>query len=345
MAYVDPPAGGIASDLVSPVSASQTPEGKLLNVGPRDSAGLPTGSNVLDTLITRAYDLQAYKFLRRRLVFADAATIRTTNQSHTGAVIRLNVVNDLDDDPTKALLVENYDVLPTPLASFGTDVILYEYGRVVTSTNLLRGTSMIPFDPIAAERVGRNAGATMDRLARDSLLGSTTGGGLNADGSANTAAPTDVTVSGKPSATLRAAFQSFQSNNIEPFANGLYRAYIDPASLTALKGESDAAGWRYYQINQDSGGGTGDIARGAIGVYEGFEIIVTTGVGASHGFFLGNEGLAMLHSNAPGFGPMPQVIVSPVVDRLRRFASVGWYWLGGFSRFRAEAVLIGNLAG
>src|SRR5436190_17773705 len=81
-AYTDPPSGGIASDNVSPVTASQTPEGKLLSVGTRDgTTGLPTTSAGLQSLVTKAYDLIAHKALRKRLLFDPIATVRTTNES------------------------------------------------------------------------------------------------------------------------------------------------------------------------------------------------------------------------------------------------------------------------
>jgi hypothetical protein len=32
-------------------------------------------------------------------------------------------------------------------------------------------------------------------------------------------------------------------------------------------------------------------------------------------------------------------VVAPVVDKLKRFASVGWYHLVGYSVFRADALL------
>lgn len=339
-AYSDPPAN--ASDNVSPVTASQTPEGKLLSVGPRDGAGLPTGSDVLDTLITRSYQLAAYGVLRRRLVFDSIAQDLFTKQSHNGAVLSLNLVNDLDDAVSTALLVEDFDVLPTPLASFRTDLILKEYGRVVTTTALIRGTSMVPLNPIAAERVGRNAAATLDKLALQVALAA---GGITNAGAANGSIPTDVTVAGKPSDTLRAASQSFKDNNVEPMPSGLYRAFLSPAAETALRKEADASGWRYWQINQDPSGGTGSIPRGYVGQYEGFEIVVSTGVGSTGGIFAGEGALAKGSSSAPGFGSMPEVIVSPVVDRLKRFASIGWYWLGGYARFRAEAIVTGNPAG
>src|SRR5438045_3167048 len=123
-AYTDPPAGGIASDNVSPVTASQTPEGKLLSVGTRDGAGIPTGTAGLQSLVTKAYDLIAYKVLRKRLLFDPIATVRTTNESHQGAAVQFNFVGDIDDDPTKALLVEDHDVLPTPFKSWSNSVLL-----------------------------------------------------------------------------------------------------------------------------------------------------------------------------------------------------------------------------
>lgn len=314
----------------------------LTRVGPRGADGLPTGNDQIDSLITRAYDLAAAQPFRRQIIFGDMVSVRPTRQSHNGAVVSLNMVTDLDDDPTTALLVEDYDVVPTPLKSFKSDLILKEYGRVVTTTALARGTTMIPLDPIAAERVGRNMGATIERLAYNAAL---VAGGINNDGTAG-GAPASITVAGSPSDTLRAASQYFRERSVEPFDDGLYRAVLAPAAETALRKEADAAGWRYWQINQDPGGGTGSIEYGFIGVYEGFRIYVSPLVSAATGgVFMGRDALAKAYSLAPGFGPMPGVVVAPVVDRLRRFASIGWYFLGGFGRWKAEALVVGNPAG
>lgn len=338
MAYADPPAGGIASDNVAPVTAAQDPTLYLTHVG-ATSGGLPTGSDGVDSLITRAYDLTAFTFLRRKLLFDEWATVAPTRQSHNGAVIQMNFVGDIDDDPAKAVLEEDYDVLPTPLASYKTDLTMLEYGRTVTRTNLVRGLSMIPIDPVAAERVGRNAGGTIDRLALAALLAS---GGIKNDGTAG-GAVVDVTVANGPSDTLRAAAQYFRENNVDPMDDGFYRAALTPAAETALRKEADAAGWRYWQANDGSEMGGNSIVRGFVGNYEGFKISVSTGVpSAQGGIFGGKDALAKVFPKVPGYGPYPQVVVAPVVDRLRRFASVGWLWLGGYGRFRAEAVVTGN---
>lgn len=304
------------------------------------------GANDISSLITRAYDLLAAKPLRDALIFDAFATVRPTRQSHNGAIVRMNLIDDLTDDPATALLPEDYDVLPTPLVSYWADITMKEYGRVVTTTNLARGTSNIPIDPAAAERIGRNAGSTVDKLAVAALQAA---GGVKADGTAG-GVPVDVHVASKPSSTLRAAAEYFQANKVEPFSNGLYLAVITPAEETALRNEADAAGWRYWQAN-NAANGVEDVAhRGSVTLggnpkvfqYEGFMIVPSIRV--AKGLFLGNEGLAKAYPIVPGYGPTPQTVVSPVVDRLRRFASVGWSWLGGYARYRAEAVCVGDLA-
>jgi hypothetical protein len=75
-------------------------------------------------------------------------------------------------------------------------------------------------------------------------------------------------------------------------------------------------------------------------MYEGVRIVVNNNLGASNvAYLMGAEALAKVHSDAPGFGPNPRTVVSPVVDKLRRFASIGWYHLVGYSVFRPEALI------
>ena len=329
-----------AANNVSPLSEADNTANAtaLTRVGAR-SAGLPTGSDGIDSLITRAYDLAAYKPFRRALLFDQMATVRPTRQSHNGAVIQLNMVGDLDETVATATLVEDYDVVPTPLKSYKSDIVLNEYGRVVTTTALARGTSFIPLDPVAAERVGRNMGATIERLALSFIVAA---GGINNDGTAG-GVPNVATNAGGPSATLRQASEYFKANNVGTFANGKYRAVLSPGAETALRGEADAAGWRYYQINQEESGGMGSIAQGYVGTYEGFDVVVSSLLTGNNALFFGEDGLAKGYSMAAGFGANPGVVVSPVVDRLKRFASVGWYHLVGYARWKAEGIQSGVL--
>jgi len=338
--FASPP----SSENVSPVTPQDNPTDKLLNVGPRAASGLPDGTrsaaaNNTDSLITKAYDLLAYRVLRDNLVFDQFATVRTTRLTHNGAAVQFNFIGDLAD-AAPTILQENYDVLPEPLKSWSTSLTMNEYGKVVTQTALHQATTMIPIDPVIAERIGRSAGTSMDRLAIASLYAA---GGLNNDGSAG-AVPTAVApVAGKPSDTLRKIAQTFMEKNVEPLSMNNYVAVISPASETALRGESDAAGWRYWQAN-NSANGIAQVAGRYIGEYEGFTILVSNRLTAGKDLFLGQDALAKVYPSAPGFGPQPRIVVSPVVDRLRRFASVGWYHIVGYGRFRSEAVITSNLA-
>ena len=349
MATVTLPAAP-ASLFNSPVD--DTNIGLLSDVGARISGGAQAanaagGVDWASNLVTTAYDLVLGMAYRDALVFDQFATKRPTSQTHNGAVVSFPLANDLADDVAGATLTEDYDVLPSEFKTAHVTVGMGEYGRVVTRTNLLRGTSMLPFDPTAAERIARNAVSTMDRLA---LAATYAAGGVSASkdpavfGTAG-GVPTAVTpVAGHPTQTLQAIAQQFQEKDVEFFSNGLYAAVISPAEETKMRQESDAAGWRYFQINQDAGGGTGSIARRVLGAYENFLFIVNNRLTAGKSIYLGADALAKVYPQVPGFGPAPQVSVAPVIDKLRRFMTVGWLWTGGYGRYKAEAVVTSDLS-
>ena len=100
-----------------------------------------------------------------------------------------------------------------------------------------------------------------------------------------------------------------------------------------------------YQIRQDGQA----VRNGSIGTWGGVEFIenprahIQAGVGVAgidvyDTVIAGRQALAKGFSRAPGFGEQPQIVYGPTTDYLRRFVSVGWYHLCGYSRFR-EACL------
>ena len=303
-----------------PTGPAYTPGATLIGT----QAGTdPTMSGAVGAnLVTKAYELAAWGALRPNLIFDQLATVRATRQSHRGSSVQFTFIDDLAEAVTP--LAENLDVDSAALNSSTVEVSLAEYGNAVTTTALLRGTSMIPFDPVAAERVGWNAAASINTLARTAL-----------DASTNTI----PTVAGAMSSgVLQEGVYTLKSNNARPFAGGNYVAVITPKQEQALKAEADAARWRWV-VGTNPGGGN-SIYQGEVGVYEGVRIIVNNAMtDQDTGYIMGAEALAKAFSSAPGFGPNPRVIVSPVVDKLRRFASVGWYHLVGYKIFRDEALL------
>ena len=273
-------------------------------------------------LVTKAYELAAWGALRPELIFDQLATVRATRQSHRGSSVQFTFVDDLAEAVTP--LAENLDVDSAAISSTTVEVPMSEYGNAVTTTALLRGTSMIPFDPVAAERVGYNAAATVNTLARTAL-----------DASTNTI---PGVVGPMSTAVLQEGVLTLKQNNARPFTGGLYAAVISPKQEAALKAEADAAGWRW--VVGTNPGGMNSIYQGEVGVYEGVRIIVNNAVTDQNtGYLMGAEALAKGFSSAPGFGPNPRVVVSPVVDKLRRFASIGWHHLVGYKIFRDESLL------
>ncbi len=309
--------GPVAAPAFSP-GEDVTAAGPLSIDAPAPRVDVTLGGHI----VTMAYDLAAWPALRPELIFDQFASVRSNNQSHSGSSVQFTFVEDLPEQVTP--LLENLDVDSVALTSTVVNVPLDEYGAAVTTTAMLRGSGFIPVDPIAAERVGYNAGASVDIIARTALSAASTsiGGGT---------AVLD-------SWLLREAVMELQKNNVRPFAGGQYVAVISPVQAQQLKSESDAAGWRYV-VGQNPGSGN-SIYMGEIGTFEGCRIIVNNHLaGLGDGFVLGAEALAKAFSRAPGFGAVPRVVVSPVNDKLRRFASVGWYWLGGYKVFRDEAVV------
>lgn len=286
--------------------------------------------------VTKAYDLAVYPALRPELIFDQFATVRASNTTHRGGSVRFSFVNDLAEQTTP--LLENIDVDSIALSSKALTVSMREYGTAVTNTALIRGTSMISLDPIIAERVGYNAGLSIDTLARVALDatsvtyddGSTASIGSVGDGSAD--------LSG---AILREGVARLRAANVRPLRGGNYVAVISPYQAQQLMSETTDTGFRWmvgYAGGQGVAGNS--VFMGEVGTYEGVRLVVNNHLtNLGQGYLMGAEALAKAYSTAPGFGPDPKTVVSPVVDKLRRFASVGWYHLVGYSVFRTEALL------
>lgn len=338
-----------ASLFTSPVD--DTNVGLLTRVDARISGGAQAvnaagGKEWAENMVTTAYDLVLGSAYRQALVFDQFATKQPSSLTHAGSIVSFPLDNDIPDDVAGATLDEDFDVLPSKFKTAHVEVGMAEYGRVITRTNILRGTTMVPFDPRAAGKIARNAVSTMDRLALAKIYAA---GGVSASsdtsvfGTAGGVPQAITPVASYPTRTLQAIAQEFQENDVEPFSNGLYAAVITPAEVTKLRQESDAGGWRYYQINSDSETPGGSIKRRALGEYEDFMFFVSNRLTAAKSIYMGADGLAKVFPNVPGFGPAPQISTAPVVDKLRRFMTVGWLWTGGYGRYKAEGIMTSDL--
>ena len=222
------------------------------------------------------------------------ATKRPTRLTHNGAIVSFGATNDLDDDPTTAELIED-DVLPTKFKTAHVDIGMKEYGRVVSRTRMTRGMSMLPFDPVAGEKIACNAVSTMDRLAQNALYAA---GGISFSKTPGTFG----TAGGVPQAIAPVSLEADPDPPEDRSAvpHGQRRALRQRrlrCDHLARRGdraapESDAGGWRYFQINQQPSGGGGAIQRRQIGIYENFMFFVNNRLVGNKAIFLGADALA-----------------------------------------------------
>ena len=294
-----------------------------------------------------AFDRLAYFALRSELLFDAAADVMPTQQAMPGASVTFTIFNDLA--AAASPLSESVDVTPVAMSDSQVTVTLAEYGNAVLTTAKLRGTSFLDVDTVAANVDGYNAGISIDSVVRDVLSGGSNviyaTGGTTTPSSRTTVQAEDVISAND----VRRVTAQLRSANVPTF-NGVYMAFIHPDVSYDLRSETGAAAWRDPHVNVD----TDMIYNGEIGTFEAVRFIETpraalfanasdgsggTGtidVYATH--IMGRQALAKAHSIVDGNGPLPRVVRGPVVDTLERFQPIGWYWLGGYGRFREASL-------
>jgi N4-gp56 family major capsid protein len=294
-----------------------------------------------------AYDRLAYFALRSELLFDQAADVQATNQAMPGSSVIFTIFADLA--AATSTLSETADLTPETMSDSQVTVTLAEYGNTVNTTAKLRGTSFLDVDATAANLIGYNAGISIDTVVQEILAAGTNvayGGGGSSDPSSRvTVAAEDIIEANdirKQTAALRGA-------NVATF-NGYYMGYIHPDVSYDLRRETGNASWNAPHVAVD----TANIYNGEIGTFESVRFIETPRAkvfaNASNGtsttgavdvyctHIMGRQALAKAYSQIDGNGAFAKVVRGPVVDSLMRFNPIGWYWLGGYGRFREASL-------
>ena len=294
-----------------------------------------------------AFDRLAYFALRSELLFDQAADVQPTQQAMPGTGVTFTIFADIA--AATSTLNEVTDVTPTALSDSQVTVTLNEYGNAVVTTAKLRGTAFLDVDSAAANIIGYNAGDSMDQVVREVLAGGTNV--VYATGGAST--PTSrVTVQAEDiiaADDVRKVVAQLRAANVATF-DGSYLGYIHPDVSYDFRSATDAAAWRTpaNYVNPDG------IYNGEIGKFESVRFIETprakvwtdasngtstTGsidVYATH--IMGRQALAKAFSVQDGNGAVPKIVRGNVTDYLMRLQPLGWYWLGGYGRFREASL-------
>lgn len=292
------------------------------------------------------WDRAAYFSLRPELYYDRFADVKSTTATpDQGATLTFTVVTDMAAATTA--INESVDIDAVALADTTVSLTLAEYGNAANTTWRVRATSFIDLDPIVANAVGFNSGMSVDLLARAPL---------QAGSNVRYAAGTTGTTPGArnqviPTNTLRAtdvrrALAELRGANVASFG-GYYASVIHPDVSFDLRAETGAAAWRDpHTYSQPT-----EIWNGEVGVFEGFRFMEasraplfadagssTTLTDVYGTLFFGRQAIAKAYSTYEGRGPLPIVIIGPVVDKLKRFKPVGWHWFGAYGRFREAAI-------
>lgn len=321
---------------------------------------------------TKAYNARAAFALFPELMYDQLADVFATEQTHKGSSVQFNILSDLAI--ASAAISETQDISAVAASDTTITATLNEYGNVVLRTRALAGTSFIDIDPALAELIGRNAGVSIDEVARNIMQAGTNVAYPSAGGHTTRATITSTDLLTAHDVRLVRAFLA--RNNAKKWVlgqgggapatsedgggflfrdddmggargTGWFGAMIHPDVALDLREQSGSGAWRVP--NEYASGVLDSIWAGEIGAFEGFRFVENSrapyfvqGGSASQNvygtLFLGKEGSLKIWATVEGNGPTPQVFESPVVDRARRFKPLGWYWFGAYGVYRQNCI-------
>jgi N4-gp56 family major capsid protein len=294
-----------------------------------------------------AFDRLAYFALRSELLFDQAADVQPVQQAMPGTGVTFTIFADIA--AATSTLNEVTDVTPVALSDSQVTVTLNEYGNAVVTTAKLRGTAFLDVDSAAANIIGYNAGDSMDQVVRDVLAAGTNV--VYATGGATTPS-SRVTVQAEDiihADDVRKVVAQLRGANVATF-EGSYIGFIHPDVSYDFRSNTDVSAWRTpaNYVNPEG------IYNGEIGKFESVRFIETPRAkvftDASNGtsttgsidvyctHIMGRQALAKAFSSTDGNGATPKIVRGNVTDILMRLQPLGWYWLGGYGRFREASL-------
>jgi N4-gp56 family major capsid protein len=226
----------------------------------------------------KAFEQMAYFPLRPELFFDSVADVKPNYQSYPGSSVQFTIMNDMA--LATSTISETTDLTPVALSDSTITVTLGEYGNVATTTAKLRAESFVEIDPIVANNIGYNAGASIDSVARNTLRDAVLANGPqywgnSASGTLVWTAGTPGSFSGTPTTAVGGDFAKqrarLRSSNVVPFEGGFYVAFVHPDVVYDIQQDTGTAGWRLPQIYTTPE----NIWSGEMGAFEGFRFIET----------------------------------------------------------------------
>jgi len=299
-------------------------------------AGNLTGTSDISALVKTAYDQYVRMALRSIPVMRAIADVKPVQQAMPGSSVVFSIYSDLAQ--ATSTLTETSDVSSIALGNPNqVTVTLNEYGSAVTTTKKLNLTSFNDVDSALADIIAYNSADSIDAVVASVL---TSGSNVIYAGTSGATTTNTITATDVMSVVaIREAVTSLRTNKAVPRINDLYAAYLHPRQAADLRAESGTGGFQALTQYVDR---TPFVA-GAVGVIEGAFVIETPrvpfaantqspAVNVYKAVIAGREALAEAQ------GQDISTVIGPEIDALRRFRTIGWYYMGGFARLREAAL-------
>lgn len=307
-----------------------------------------TDTSAISNAVKAAYDKRFEFALRSQPLFRGLADKRPAEQTAPGSTVTM----ELFVDPAEATSTLTETTDPDAVALSNTTevtITLAEYGNAILRTRKLHLLSLTDVDPAIANMVAYNAHASIDTVVQTVVRGGARLIQRKADAltyvtnaTVSTAATTMTNADSMTSQIARLATAKLRTSLAVPKKGNLYGCYIHPEVAHDLRAETGADAWR----EPHSYSAVGNIWAAELGSYEGAFYVETprayNAVDAGTGdntvrrfrtYYFGQQALA--EAIADEF----HIVAGPIVDRLARFRPLGWYGVGGWARYREQALL------
>lgn len=301
---------------------------------------IATTPGIGDNTVKVAYDLAIAKVFRETPMYRTWVDKRPERVSMPGQTIQLQKYQYFDAatvTAAKTPLNEETDVDSTKLPpTLTVNLTVNEYGAAVTRTKKLNYFSFADIDMAAAMTVGAHMSDVIDELVQDTMVTGTQILRAQDRTATNLVTATDYI----RAVDIRKATTWLKANKVPTFGGGFYAGGIHPHALHDLRQETGSGSWR---VPKEYGTDQSDIWSGEFGEFEGVRFVQNTRTrtaldGASSGkvyrsFILGREAVAESVTEEPN------TVLGPVVDKLQRFRTVGWYGVLGWALYRNESLV------
>lgn len=292
-----------------------------------------TGTAAWSEYVQTAFDRTVNYYLRDMPQFRQVIDYRPVSQAMPGQPVTLTIDGELPRATTPLTELSDVDAVaaadPRQLS-----VTLNEYGNVMQGT-----IKLTKFDFTAAtiarksKQLADNMIDSVDDVAR-----------AVADGAANVLFSTSDTTPGDrtgPAAqelntfNVAAAVSQLRRRKAVPKDGSRYVAYVHPDVAYDLRLASGASAWVSPHTYVD----TAEIYAGEVGTFHGARFIETNRCTVVAGtpdvyntYFFGQEAMVQCVAIEP------HSVIGPVVDHLKRFYTLGWHALLGFSIYRNNSL-------